>query len=86
VQLSETGTVLLAADAVMHHLMAAAATRQMFVTDREDKPGIRRSMQKLQTWLKAKKRRSWFTGMTLSSGLHYVRRRIFMNNFKVTSC
>lgn len=47
VRLSETGTVLLAADAVMHHSMANAGTRQMFVTDMEDEPGIRRSTQKI---------------------------------------
>ena len=47
VRLPETGNVLLAADAVMHHSMADAATRQMYVTDMEDEPGIRRSTQKI---------------------------------------
>ncbi|WP_369790827.1 hypothetical protein [Rouxiella sp. WC2420] len=47
VRLSETGAVVLAADAVMHHSMADAATRQIFVTDMDDEPGIRRSTQKI---------------------------------------
>ncbi|WP_429929959.1 N-acyl homoserine lactonase family protein [Agrobacterium vitis] len=47
VRLPQTGTVLLAADAVMHHSMADAATRQMFITDMDDEPAIRRSTQKI---------------------------------------
>ncbi|WP_313572609.1 hypothetical protein [Pantoea piersonii] len=47
VRLPETGTVLLAADAVMHHSMADAATRQIYITDMDDEPGIRRSTQKI---------------------------------------
>lgn len=47
VRLSETGTVILAADAVMHHSMADAAMREIFVTDMDDEPGIRRSTQKI---------------------------------------
>ncbi|MGV2123468.1 N-acyl homoserine lactonase family protein [Agrobacterium vitis] len=47
VRLPQTGTVLLAADAVMHHSMADAATRQMFITDMDDETAIRRSTQKI---------------------------------------
>ncbi|MGV1832118.1 N-acyl homoserine lactonase family protein [Agrobacterium vitis] len=47
VRLPQTGTVLLAADAVMHHSMADAATRQMFITDMDDEPAIRRSTRKI---------------------------------------
>lgn len=47
VRLSDTGSVLLAADAIMHHSMADAATRQIFVTDMDDEAGIRRSTQKI---------------------------------------
>ncbi|MCF1449284.1 MBL fold metallo-hydrolase [Agrobacterium vitis] len=47
VRLPQTGTVLLAADAVMHRSMADAATRQMFITDMDDEPAIRRSTQKI---------------------------------------
>ncbi|MUZ64116.1 N-acyl homoserine lactonase family protein, partial [Agrobacterium vitis] len=47
VHLPETGGVLLAADAVMHHSMMDAATRQMFITDMDDEPAIRQSTQKV---------------------------------------
>ncbi len=47
VHLPSTGSVLLAADAIMHHSMADAATRQVFITDMDDEPAIRRSTQKL---------------------------------------
>lgn len=47
VRLPTTGTVLLAADAVMHHSMADAATRQMFITDMDDEQAIRQSTQKV---------------------------------------
>lgn len=46
-RLPETGVVLLAADAVMHHSMADAATRQIYVTDMDDETGIRRSTRKI---------------------------------------
>ncbi len=47
VRLSETGPVLLAADAVMHRSMADAPTREMFVTDEDDEDRIRASTQKI---------------------------------------
>ncbi|SCX28645.1 N-acyl homoserine lactonase [Agrobacterium sp. DSM 25558] len=47
VHLPKTGGILLAADAIMHQSMADAATRQMFITDMDDEPAIRRSTQKV---------------------------------------
>lgn len=47
VRLPKTGNVLLAADAVMHHSMADAATREIYITDMDDEAGIRRSTQKV---------------------------------------
>ena len=47
VHLPLTGGVLLAVDAVMHRSMADAATRQVFITDMDDEPAIRRSTQKV---------------------------------------
>ncbi|WP_295042016.1 hypothetical protein [uncultured Paracoccus sp.] len=47
VRLAGTGPVLLAADAVMHHSMADAATRPMFITDMDDEDSIRASTRKI---------------------------------------
>ena len=47
VRLPVTGSVLLAADAVMHRSMADAATRPMFITDMDDETSIRHSTRKL---------------------------------------
>lgn len=47
VRLPVTGGVLLAADAIMHHSMADAATRQMFITDMDDEAAIRLSTKKI---------------------------------------
>ncbi|MFG5384478.1 N-acyl homoserine lactonase family protein [Yoonia sp. R2-816] len=47
VRLPETGTVILAADAIMHSSMADAKTREMFVTDMDDEKRIRASTQKI---------------------------------------
>ncbi|MBM7342195.1 N-acyl homoserine lactonase family protein [Pantoea coffeiphila] len=47
VRLPETGNVILAADAVMHHTMADATTREIYITDMDDETGIRRSTQKV---------------------------------------
>lgn len=53
VRLTETGSILLAADAVMHHSMADAATRQIYVTDMDDEANIRRSTQKIANMAKS---------------------------------
>lgn len=47
VRLSVTGSVLLAADAVMHSSMADADTRPMFITDMDDAARIRQSTRKV---------------------------------------
>lgn len=47
VRLSVTGSVLLAADAVMHSSMADADTRPMFITDMDDAARIRQSIRKV---------------------------------------
>lgn len=47
VRLPVTGGVLLAADAVMHHSMANAATRPIYVTDMDDETSIRQSTRKI---------------------------------------
>lgn len=46
-RLPVSGTVLLAADAVMHSSMSDAETRIIFVTDMDDEPTIRLSTQKI---------------------------------------
>lgn len=47
VRLPVTGSVLLAADAVMHRSMADAGTRPMFITDMDDEARIRHSTRKV---------------------------------------
>ena len=47
VRLSQTGNVLLAADAVMDSSMANAETRALFITDMDDEPAIRASTRKV---------------------------------------
>lgn len=47
VRLPLRGAVLLAADAVMHRSMADPETREMFITDMDDEPAIRRSTRKV---------------------------------------
>ena len=47
VRLPVTGSVLLAADAVMHRSMADAGTRPMFITDMDDEARIRQSTRRV---------------------------------------
>lgn len=53
IRLPKTGSILLAADAVMHHSMADAATRELYVTDMDDELSIRKSTQKLSNIAKS---------------------------------